>query len=136
MKLSHLPIAPISFPSGPFYRLVTITLYISCHRFFTLCHTYFSKENQVQTYMHARIKFHTYSDIKVYIETVSRKKGDYQSITLNPGNEGSKHQRQSTGGSVCLELSNIFSKLHSSFLLLSNIVVLSKCGERMNAKAL
>jgi hypothetical protein len=25
------------------------------------CHTYFSKENQVQTYMHARINFHAYS---------------------------------------------------------------------------
>jgi hypothetical protein len=28
-----------------------------------LCHTCFSKENQVLTYMHARIKFHAYSDI-------------------------------------------------------------------------
>jgi hypothetical protein len=27
-----------------------------------ICHTYFPKENQV---MHARIKFHAYSDIKV-----------------------------------------------------------------------
>jgi hypothetical protein len=27
------------------------------------CHTCFSKENQVQTYMHARIEFHAYSDI-------------------------------------------------------------------------
>jgi hypothetical protein len=27
------------------------------------CHTCFSKEKQVQTYMHARIKFHAYSDI-------------------------------------------------------------------------
>jgi hypothetical protein len=26
-----------------------------------MCHTCFSKENQVQTYMHARIKFHAYS---------------------------------------------------------------------------
>jgi hypothetical protein len=26
------------------------------------CHTCFSEENQVQTYMHARIKFHAYSD--------------------------------------------------------------------------
>jgi hypothetical protein len=26
-----------------------------------LCHTCFSKENQVQTYMHARINFHAYS---------------------------------------------------------------------------
>jgi hypothetical protein len=43
-------------------------------------------------------------------------------IYLNPGNEGSKHHRQSTGGCVRLELSNIFSKLHGSFLLLSNIV--------------
>jgi hypothetical protein len=28
-----------------------------------LCHTCFSEENKVQTYMHARIKFHAYSDI-------------------------------------------------------------------------
>jgi hypothetical protein len=57
----------------------------------------------VQTYMHARIKFHAYSDIKVYTETVSRKKKkDYQRFTLNPGNEGSKHHRQSTGGCVRL----------------------------------
>jgi hypothetical protein len=27
------------------------------------CHTCFSKENQVYSYMHARIKFHAYSDI-------------------------------------------------------------------------
>jgi hypothetical protein len=27
------------------------------------CHTCFSKENQVQTYMHVKIKFHPYSDI-------------------------------------------------------------------------
>jgi hypothetical protein len=26
-----------------------------------ICHTCFSKENQVQTYMHARINFHVYS---------------------------------------------------------------------------
>jgi hypothetical protein len=28
---------------------------------FASCHTCFSIENQVQTYMHARIKFHAYS---------------------------------------------------------------------------
>jgi hypothetical protein len=33
-----------------------------------------SEGNQVHTYMHAGIKFHAYSDIKVYTETVSRKK--------------------------------------------------------------
>jgi hypothetical protein len=37
------------------------------------CHTCFSKENQVHNYMHARIKFHAYSDIKVNTEIVSRK---------------------------------------------------------------
>jgi hypothetical protein len=37
------------------------------------CHTRLSEENQVHTYMHARIKFHAYSDIKVNTETVSRK---------------------------------------------------------------
>jgi hypothetical protein len=67
------------------------------------CHTRLSEKNQVQTYMHARIKFHAYSDVKVYTETVSRKKKkDYQRFTLNPGNEGSKHHRQSTGGCVRL----------------------------------
>jgi hypothetical protein len=67
------------------------------------CHTCFFEENQVQTYMHARIKFHAYSDIKVNTKTVSRKKKkDYQRFTLNPGNKGSKHHRQSTGGCVRL----------------------------------
>jgi hypothetical protein len=33
-----------------------------CSKFPT-CHTRFSEENQVHTYMHARIKFHAYSDI-------------------------------------------------------------------------
>jgi hypothetical protein len=48
-----------------------------------MCHTWFSKENQVQTYMHARIKFHAYSDIKVYTKIVSRKKKkDYQGFML------------------------------------------------------
>jgi hypothetical protein len=37
MNLSRYPIAPISLPSGPFYRPVTITLYNTCHYFFTLC---------------------------------------------------------------------------------------------------
>jgi hypothetical protein len=53
--------------------------------------------------MHARIKFHANNDIKVNTETVSRKKKkDYQRFTLNPGNEGSKHHMQSTGGFVRL----------------------------------
>jgi hypothetical protein len=56
----------------------------------------FSKKNQVHTYMHIV----TYKCIQ---KTVSRKeKGDYQRFTLNPGNEGSKHHRQSTGGCVRL----------------------------------
>jgi hypothetical protein len=49
--------------------------------------------------MHVRIKFHAHSDIEVNTEIVSRKKKkeDYQRFTLNPGSEGSKHHRQSTG---------------------------------------
>jgi hypothetical protein len=31
-----------------------------------------------------------------------KKKGDYQRFTLYPGNEGTKHHRQSTGGCVRL----------------------------------
>jgi hypothetical protein len=99
----------------------------------------------VHTYMHARIRFHAYSDIKVNTETVSRKKKkDYQRFTLNPGNGGSENHRQSTGGCVRPSTSNIFTRLQSGFLLLSNIVY-SK-GEHlsysasvekdMNAKAL
>jgi hypothetical protein len=39
----------------------------------------------------------------VNTEIVShKKKKDYQRFTLNPGNEGSKHHRQSTGGCVRL----------------------------------
>jgi hypothetical protein len=69
-----------------------------------LCHTCFSEGNQVQTYMHARIKFHAYSWHKWIAETISRKKkGGYQSITLYPGNEDTKHHKQSTGGCVRLE---------------------------------
>ena len=67
-------------------------------------------------------------------ETVSRKKkGDYQRFTLNPGNEDTILHKQSTGGCVRLELSNIFTRLQSSFLLLSNIVY-SK-GEHMSYSA-
>jgi hypothetical protein len=48
-----------------------------------LCHICFSKENQVQTYMHARINFHAYSWHRWITETIShKKKGDYQSLRL------------------------------------------------------
>jgi hypothetical protein len=62
-----------------------------------------------------------------------RKRKIIRVLRLNPGNEGSKHHRQSTGGCVRLELSNIFSKLHGSFLLLGNIVY-SK-GEHLSYSA-
>jgi hypothetical protein len=95
--------------------------------------------------MHARIKFHAYSDIKVNTETVSRKKKrDYQRFTLNLGNEDHKTSQVVDWGLRTPSNSNIFTRLHISFLLLSNIVY-SK-GEHlsysasvekdMNAKAL
>jgi hypothetical protein len=72
--------------------------------------------------------------VTVNAETISSKEmGVYENIMLNPGNEGSKHHRQSTRGCVRLELSDIFSKLHSSLLFLSNIVY-SK-GEHMSYSA-
>jgi hypothetical protein len=96
--------------------------------------------------MHARIKFHAYSDIKVNTEIVSRKnKKDYQRFTLNPGNKGTKLHKQSTGGCVSLELHNTFtSSSCSNFLSLSNIVYSkgehlsysASVGKDMNAKAL
>jgi hypothetical protein len=81
----------------------------------------------------------------VYTETVSRKKKkDYHRFTLNPGNEGSKHHRQLTGGCARLALINIFIGLQSSILFLSNNVYskgehlsFSASVEKdMNAKAL
>jgi hypothetical protein len=62
-----------------------------------------------------------------------KKEKDYQRFTLNPGNEDTKHHRQSTGGCVHLELHNTFTTLQSSFLLLSNIVY-SK-GEHLSYSA-
>jgi hypothetical protein len=81
----------------------------------------------------------------VNTETVSRKKKkDYQRFTLNPGNEDHKTSQTVDWGLRTPSNSNIFTRLHSSFLLLSNIVY-SK-GEHlsysasvekgMNAKAL
>jgi hypothetical protein len=97
------------------------------------CHTRLSEENQVHNYMHARIKFHAYSDIKVNTETVSRKKKkDYQRFTLYPGNEGSKLHRRSTGVAYA-STSNTFTRLPSSLLLLSNIIY-SK-GEHLSYSA-
>jgi hypothetical protein len=80
----------------------------------------------------------------VNTETISRKKKkDYQRFTLNPGNEGSKNHRQTTGGCVRLELHNIFTRLQISFVLLSNNVYskgehlsyLASVEKKMNAKA-
>jgi hypothetical protein len=74
----NLPILNLAEIGRPF-KIKTSTIRMVQHS----CHTCFSKENQVQTYMHARIKFHAYSDIKVHTETVSHKKEkDYQSLHL------------------------------------------------------
>jgi hypothetical protein len=94
------------------------------------CHTWFSEGNQVQTYMHARIKFHAYSWHKWITETISRKKkGDYQRFTLNPGNGGTKLHKQSTGGCVCLEpaTSSQDFKVASSFWATLFIARVSTC---------
>jgi hypothetical protein len=81
----------------------------------------------------------------VNTETVSRKKKkDYQRFMLNPGNEGSKHHRQSTGGLRTPSIGNIFTRLQSSILFLSNNVYSkgehlsysASVGKDMNAKAL
>jgi hypothetical protein len=62
-----------------------------------LSHPVFRRKPSAYLYA-CQDKFHAYSDIKVNTETVSRKKkNDYQRFTLYPGNEGSKHHRQSTG---------------------------------------
>jgi hypothetical protein len=64
---------------------------------------------------------------------VKKEKDFYQSITLNPGNDGTKLHKKSTGGCVRLELHNIFmSSSCRSFLFLSNVY--SK-GEHMSYSA-
>jgi hypothetical protein len=69
-----------------------------------LCHTCFSKENKVQTYMHARINFHAYSWHKWIAETISRKKkGDYQSLRLILETKAPNFTSSRLGGYVCLE---------------------------------
>jgi hypothetical protein len=51
------------------------------------CHTCFSKENQVHTYMYARIKFYTYSR---HIVDINKTYKPIRVIQLNPGNGGAK----------------------------------------------
>jgi hypothetical protein len=51
------------------------------------CHTCFSKENQVHTYMYARIKFYTYSR---HIVDINKTYKPIRVIQLNPGNRGAK----------------------------------------------
>jgi hypothetical protein len=95
-----------------------------------LCHTCFSKENQVQAYMHARINFHAYSWHKWITKTISRKKKeDYQRFTLNPWNEGTKLHKQSTGGCVHIEpaTSSQDFKVASSFWATLFIARVSTC---------
>jgi hypothetical protein len=50
----------VSFPLPRIDQIVDSTA--GCE-LLCFCHTRFSEENQVHTYMHARIKFHAYSDI-------------------------------------------------------------------------
>jgi hypothetical protein len=120
-----------SFPRG---TIVLVTATLPGSFLPGACHTYFSKENQVQTYMHARINFHAYSWHMWITQTIShKKKGDYQSITLNPGNEGTKLHKQSTEGCVRLAPATSSTRLQSSFLLLSNNVY-SK-GEHLSYSA-
>jgi hypothetical protein len=73
--------------------------------------------------MHARIKLHAYSDIKVNTKIVSRKKKRILSeFMLNPGNEDTILHKQSIGGCVHLEFHNIFtSSSCNSFFFLSNV---------------
>jgi hypothetical protein len=84
--------------------------------------------------MHARINFHAYSDIKrIQKQHHVKKEKDHQSITLNPGNEGTKLHKQSTGGCVRLAPATSSQRLQSSFLLPRNIVY-SK-GEHLSYSA-
>jgi hypothetical protein len=115
-KPKPLPPLPLSSfkPSQPFFSPAHFSFFSACKASKLSasprpntrprgCHNRLSEENQVHTYMHGRIKFHAYSDIKVYTKIVSRKKKkDYQRFTLNAGNEGSKQHRQSTGACVRL----------------------------------
>jgi hypothetical protein len=62
-----------------------------------------------------------------------RKRNIIRDLRLNPGNEDTKHHKQSTGGYVRLAPATSSQRLHRSFLLLSNIVY-SK-GEHLSYSA-
>jgi hypothetical protein len=73
-----------------------------------------------------------------------KKKKDYQRFTLYLGNEDLKTSQAVDWGLRTLSTSNIFTRLQSSFFLLSNIIYSkgehlsysTSVGGRMNAKAL
>jgi hypothetical protein len=70
----------------------------------------------------------------VNAEIVShKKKGDYQSIMLNPGNKGTEYSQADDWGLRHLAPATSSQQLHSNFLFLSNIVY-SK-GEYMSYSA-
>jgi hypothetical protein len=80
----------------------------------------------------------------VYTEnSITKEKERLSEITLNPGNEDSTSQAVDWGLHTP-STSNIFTRLHSSILLLSNIVYSkgehlsysASVGKDMNAKAL
>jgi predicted membrane metal-binding protein len=88
------------------------------------CHTCFSKETKCKpicmigsSFMHIV----TYKSIQKQYHV--RKRKIIRVLRLNPGNEGTKLHKHSTGGCVRLELHNIFtSSSCSNFLSLRNIV--------------
>jgi hypothetical protein len=98
------------------------------------CHTCFSKETKCITICMSGSSFiHIVTYKWIQKQYHVKKEKDYQSITLDAGNEGFKYHRQSTRGCVRLAPATSSQQLHGSFLFLRNIVY-SK-GEHMSYSA-
>jgi hypothetical protein len=98
------------------------------------CHTRFFEENQVHTYMHARIKFPAYSDIKVYTEnSITKEKERLSEIYAWSWKRRHQTSQEVDWGLRTPCTSNIFTRLQSSILFLSNNIC-SK-GEHLSYSA-
>jgi hypothetical protein len=110
-----------------------------------LCHTCFSKENQLQPIcMTGSVFMHIVDISEQQKQYHVRKREIIRDLRLILEKKAPNFTSNRLGGCVRLELSNIFTSLQSSFLLLSNIVYSkgehlsysASLGKDMNAKAL
>jgi hypothetical protein len=99
---SFVVIQPLQLPAGRDLSEPHITKGITCSN--RLVSYLFSKENQVQTYMHARINFHEYSWHKcIQKQYHIRKREIIKDLRLILETKAPNSRSSRLGGYVCLE---------------------------------